>query len=103
MWIAGKIPPKFNASGCVIKLLDALALVLLDARHMENKINNAMRPIGLRIPKQLHQQINDLAPFFKGGKSEIVRRSLIEGLRIVHETHTLSFPHQQNNANSANV
>jgi hypothetical protein len=59
---------------------------------MSNEENENMVHLGAKIPTALSARINALAPFFKGGKSEIVRRALAEGLQIVHETHVLTFP-----------
>jgi hypothetical protein len=59
---------------------------------MSNEENANMVHLGAKIPTALSARINALAPFFKGGKSEIVRRALAEGLQIVHQTHVLTFP-----------
>lgn len=48
--------------------------------------------LGAKIPAHLAAQIDAIAPYFKGGKSEIVRRALSEGIRIVHEAQILTFP-----------
>ncbi len=48
--------------------------------------------VAARIPAALAHQIDRLAPFFKGGKSAIIRRALLEGVQIVHEAQMLTFP-----------
>lgn len=59
---------------------------------MTNAHNEKMVHLGAKIPAHLAAQIDSIAPYFKGGKSEIVRRALAEGVRIVHETQMLTFP-----------
>ncbi len=60
--------------------------------NMSNDNNEKMVHLGAKIPADLAAQIDAIAPYFKGGKSEIVRRALAEGVRIVHETQMLTFP-----------
>lgn len=67
---------------------------------MENAINEKMVHLGAKIPSNLSERIDSLAPYFKGGKSEIVRRALAEGLQIVHEAHVLTFPMNTKEARS---
>lgn len=59
---------------------------------MSNAQNEKMVHLGAKIPAHLAAQIDAIAPYFKGGKSEIVRRALSEGIRIVHEAQILTFP-----------
>jgi hypothetical protein len=59
---------------------------------MSNGENDKMVHLGAKIPAALASRIDLLAPYFKGGRSEIVRRALAEGLRIVHESQALTFP-----------
>jgi hypothetical protein len=59
---------------------------------MSNATNDKMVHLGAKIPAELSARIDAIAPFFKGGKSEIVRRALAEGVRIVHESQMLTFP-----------
>lgn len=62
--------------------------------NMSNANNEKMVHLGAKIPAELAAQIDAIAPYFKGGKSEIVRRALAEGVRIVHEAQMLNFPMQ---------
>lgn len=59
---------------------------------MSNANNGKMVHLGAKIPADLAERIDAIAPYFKGGKSEIVRRALAEGVRIVHESQMLAFP-----------
>ncbi len=61
---------------------------------MTNEQNDKMVHLGAKIPAELSQRMDALAPYFKGGKSEIVRRALLEGIQIVHEMHMMTFPIQ---------
>jgi hypothetical protein len=65
-----------------------------NACNVSNEQNPTMVHLGAKIPADLAARIEALAPYFKGGKSEIVRRALAEGVQIVHETHVLTFPMQ---------
>jgi hypothetical protein len=62
--------------------------------NMSNANNEEMVHVAARIPSRLAQSIDALAPYFKGGRSAIIRQALAEGLRIVHESHSLTFPHR---------
>ena len=48
--------------------------------------------LGAKIPADLAEQIDALAPFYKGGKSEVVRRAIAEGIAIAHNSHLVSLP-----------
>jgi len=69
-------------------------LLRFNGCNMSNANNEKMVHLGAKIPAHLAEQIDAIAPYFKGGKSEIVRRALAEGLRIVHEAQMLNFPMQ---------
>jgi hypothetical protein len=69
-------------------------LLRFNGCNMSNANNEKMVHLGAKIPAHLAEQIDAIAPYFKGGKSEIVRRALAEGVRIVHEAQMLNFPMQ---------
>lgn len=43
--------------------------------------------VGAKIPAELNARLNRLAVYFRGGKSEVVRRALAIGLASVQEAH----------------
>lgn len=53
--------------------------------------------IGGKIPADLAKKIDELSLYIKGGKSEVLRRALCEGLPIVIDAHFLTFPMHLNN------
>jgi len=40
-------------------------------------------PTAVKLPASLHARIEQLAQFVRGGKSEVIRRSIIAGLPVV--------------------
>ena len=55
-------------------------------------LNDALVPVAVKIPTSLHDRINDLAPFMRGGKSEVIRRSIVSGLPIVIQQRGVRIP-----------
>lgn len=89
-----------NVSWRLITLLNRLCFIFLAAYNMRlfnaaNVSNNANKKtafVGARIPLDLNAAIDALAPYYKGGKSELLRRSIAEGLQIVHNSHIVNLP-----------
>lgn len=48
-----------------------------------------VRYIGAKIADSLYSEIEQISKFFKGGKSEVVRRAIEEGIeKVAHEQAT---------------
>lgn len=65
---------------------------LFNGAYMSNTLHKSMVHLGAKIPAALSERIDSLAPYYKGGKSEIVRRAIAEGLQLVVNDHLVNFP-----------
>ena len=55
-------------------------------------LKDALVPVAVKLPGTLHERICDVAPFMRGGKSEVIRRSIVSGLPLVIQQHGIRIP-----------
>jgi hypothetical protein len=48
--------------------------------------------VAVKLPSALHDKICELAPFLRGGKSEVIRRALVTGLPLVITQRGIRLP-----------
>lgn len=49
-------------------------------------------PIALRIPADMNDELEHLAQFVRGGKSELIRRCVVSGLPVVKVQRGIHIP-----------
>jgi hypothetical protein len=59
---------------------------------MTNEAKEKTVYIGARIPEALSASVDQLAPYYKGGRSELVRRCVAIGLQVVAKQHLDDYP-----------
>ena len=55
-------------------------------------LKDALVPVAVKLPGSLHDRICEVAPFMRGGKSEVIRRSIVSGLPIVIQQRGVRIP-----------
>ena len=58
----------------------------------EKQIESDLIPTAVKIPRALHARIEALAPYCRGGKSEVMRKALTAGLPIVIAQRSIRIP-----------
>jgi hypothetical protein len=52
-------------------------------------------PTACKIPRRLHERIEELAQYVRGGKSEVMRRAIMAGLPVVVTQRGIHIPKKE--------